>query len=123
MGTAPWRAIGQKLGQAYQLADDILDAVGNMDFAGKPVSQDVKHTRPNAVNEKSLADAVTKLDDLIESAIIQIPPCPGREKLVVLLIGVATRLCPPTLLPRESNLMATAEKLRDGAAPALQEAV
>lgn len=106
-GTEPsrWRAIGRKIGAAYQLADDILDAVGDAELAGKPVAQDIRNGHANAVNDRDLLSAVTVLDDTIESAIRSIPPCPRRENLAILLVGAATRLCPPTLIPRDSRLM------------------
>jgi len=103
--TSRWRAIGQKIGAAYQLADDILDAVGDAESAGKPVAQDARNGNPNAVNDRDLLSAVTELDDTIESAIRSIPSCPKRENLALLLVGAATRLCPPTLIPRDSGLM------------------
>jgi geranylgeranyl diphosphate synthase type II len=109
--TATWRGIGRKLGAAYQIADDILDAVGDTAYAGKPVEQDSRHARPNAVNRDNLLAAVTRLDDTIESAVVSIPPCPGRGVLVALLIGVAMRLCPPTMIPRRSGLMMSAAAL------------
>jgi geranylgeranyl diphosphate synthase type II len=101
----PWRQIGRKLGMAYQVADDILDAVGSSDIAGKPVSQDAGNAKPNAVNRSNITDAAMRLDDLIESAIETIPECPGRIELSALLVRVATRLCPIDLIPRESRLL------------------
>ena len=45
----PWRALGEKLGQAYQIADDLLDAVATPEETDKPVGRDSTLGRPNAV--------------------------------------------------------------------------
>ena len=42
----PWRALGDYLGEAYQVADDLLDACA--EEAGKPLGQDAQLGRPNA---------------------------------------------------------------------------
>ena len=36
----PWRAVGMWLGEAFQVADDILDATASREALGKPVGQD-----------------------------------------------------------------------------------
>jgi geranylgeranyl pyrophosphate synthase len=41
--------IGHKLGLAFQLADDLIDACGHQQEAGKPVQRDHVLGRPNAV--------------------------------------------------------------------------
>lgn len=43
-----WGDVGQCLGLAYQLADDLCDAVGAPSAAGKPVRRDAELGRPNA---------------------------------------------------------------------------
>ena len=45
---APWRALGEALGEAYQVADDIRDVMGQAETLGKPVGQDAQHGRPSA---------------------------------------------------------------------------
>jgi geranylgeranyl diphosphate synthase type II len=44
-----WGEVGHSLGLAYQLADDLCDAVGSAEAAGKPVRRDTSLGRPNAV--------------------------------------------------------------------------
>jgi geranylgeranyl pyrophosphate synthase len=43
-----WALVGQDLGLAYQLADDLYDVCGWPEVEGKPVRQDIAHGRPNA---------------------------------------------------------------------------
>ncbi|HMU38549.1 MAG TPA: polyprenyl synthetase family protein [Pseudomonadota bacterium] len=43
-----WGEVGHCLGLAYQLADDLCDAVSSPDIAGKPVRRDETLGRPNA---------------------------------------------------------------------------
>jgi geranylgeranyl diphosphate synthase type II len=43
-----WGEVGHCLGLAYQLADDLCDAVGSVEVAGKPVRRDETLGRPNA---------------------------------------------------------------------------
>ena len=43
-----WGEVGQCLGLAYQLADDLCDTVGSVEVAGKPVRRDETLGRPNA---------------------------------------------------------------------------
>ena len=46
---APWRELGERLGEAYQVADDIRDAAGDPDELGKPVGRDLELGRQSAV--------------------------------------------------------------------------
>ncbi|MBS0278782.1 MAG: polyprenyl synthetase family protein [Proteobacteria bacterium] len=95
---APWRSLGHRLGEAYQVADDLLDAVSTKDEGGKPVGQDVALGRPNAVAELGIAGAVERLEMLVESAISAIPSCPGENELRELVRMQAVRLAPKRLL-------------------------
>ncbi len=95
--TAPWRGIGDWLGKAYQIADDIRDAVADEDEVGKPVGQDVLHDRPNAVQAYGLEGAMTRLSDLVTAAAESVPDCVGAEDLRALVRLQATRLVPKKL--------------------------
>ena len=44
----PWRTLGEKLGEAYQVADDLRDVLCDADELGKPIGQDAARDRPNA---------------------------------------------------------------------------
>lgn len=91
---APWRALGDYLGEAYQVADDIKDAVADPDELGKPVGQDAAHARPNAVAALGLSGAVDRLRDLAGRAAASIPACPGAGELRALIEMESRRLLP-----------------------------
>ncbi|MCX8134171.1 MAG: polyprenyl synthetase family protein [Roseococcus sp.] len=92
-----WRAVGERLGEAYQVADDIADALAAEEEFGKPVGQDAAHGRPSAVRELGLQGAVARLHALAESAATAVPDCPGREQLGALIRQEARRLLPKSL--------------------------
>ncbi|MFN5489692.1 MAG: polyprenyl synthetase family protein, partial [Bradyrhizobium sp.] len=54
----PWRMVGEKLGEAYQVADDSRDAASDEDEIGKPVGRDLALGRPSAVIELGLDGAL-----------------------------------------------------------------
>jgi geranylgeranyl diphosphate synthase, type II len=93
----PWRALGDRLGEAYQVADDLRDQLLSSAELGKPAHQDDSHTRPNAALSLGPADALKRLKGLIEGAIMSIPDCPGADELVALIKSEATRLVPKDL--------------------------
>jgi geranylgeranyl diphosphate synthase type II len=92
-----WRAVGERLGEAYQVADDIGDALAAEEEFGKPVGQDAAHDRPNAVRELGLRGAVARLEALADSAAAAVPECRGREQLGALIRMEARRLLPKSL--------------------------
>jgi geranylgeranyl diphosphate synthase type II len=93
----PWRSLGEKLGEAYQAADDIRDAAGDSEEIGKPIGRDVLLGRPNVVLEFGLQGAVRRLEQLVGEAIAAIPPCPGAADLKSLIQLEAKRLLPKSL--------------------------
>ena len=94
----PWRALGYRLGEAYQVADDLLDAVSAPADCDKPVGQDAALHRPNAVAELGVAGALARLESLIGDAIASIPSCPGENELRELVRMQALRLAPKKLV-------------------------
>lgn len=93
----PWTAVGAKLGEAYQVADDLADAVGRAEDLGKPVGQDAAHARPNAVTALGVPGALARLESLLAEAIAAIPACPGDAALRDLVALQARRLTPRDL--------------------------
>lgn len=93
----PWRALGARLGAAYQVADDLADALGAAEEVGKPCGQDAAHARPSAVAQLGVGGAVARLQALIGEAVAAIPPCPGADDLRDLVLLQARRLAPKSL--------------------------
>jgi len=97
---APWRAVGEMIGEAYQVADDLLDATAATDEAGKPVGQDGAHQRPSAVTALGLRGAVQHLENLVSGAVQSIPSVAGADRLRLLVQHQAKRLVPKDLATR-----------------------
>ena len=93
----PWRALGERLGEAYQVADDLRDVVASSVDLGKPTGQDVAHGRPNAVHQLGLAAALQRLQDLVGAALAAIPACAGADALRAHIMAEAGRLVPREL--------------------------
>ncbi|WP_313778497.1 polyprenyl synthetase family protein [Thiorhodovibrio frisius] len=97
---APWHAFGEKLGLAYQVADDLRDVAVSEADMGKPMGQDQTHGRPSAVAELGLDGALGRLKKLVDAAVHGIPACPGRAKLAELVGSEMRRLLPAELVDR-----------------------
>lgn len=94
----PWRALGELIGEAYQVADDIRDVAGNPDEIGKPVGRDAALSRPSACRELGLRGAVARLNSLVEDAVASIPACPRAAELRALMRHEASRFLPEDIL-------------------------
>ena len=76
---APWRALGERLGEAYQVADDIRDVAGDPDEIGKPVGRDAALGPPErGVLTLGLDGAVARSSDLVARGGRRHPGLPGR---------------------------------------------
>ncbi|MEO0680019.1 MAG: polyprenyl synthetase family protein [Pseudomonadota bacterium] len=93
----PWRHLGDCLGEAYQVADDLRDALLDEQELGKPAGQDEIHARPSAVAEFGVRGAVKRLDALLKEAVMSVPECPGEAALKGLVLAQAQRLVPSGL--------------------------
>jgi len=96
----PWRDFGDRLGQAYQVADDIRDAAGSAEEIGKPVHQDQSLGRPSAVTRFGVFGAVSWLETLVAESMAAIPACDGAGDLRGLIASEAKRLVPKELSRR-----------------------
>jgi geranylgeranyl diphosphate synthase type II len=97
---APWRCLGDCLGEAYQVADDIRDVCSEAHEIGKPTGRDAALGRPSAVAQAGLAGAVARLERLVAGAIEAIPHCAGAPELRKLVLAEAERLRPRKLVRR-----------------------
>jgi len=89
-----WRALGEWLGEAYQVADDVRDVLADPALLGKPTGRDVALGRPSSASEQGLAGAIEHFDRLVACAIEAIPPCRGSAQLRALVRMEAERLVP-----------------------------
>jgi geranylgeranyl diphosphate synthase type II len=93
----PWRGLGEALGEAFQVADDIRDMAMTSDELGKPAGKDSALGRPNATHQLGLAGALARLDTLVRRAVSVIPACPGQIPLRSLILKEANSFLPAEL--------------------------
>ena len=98
-----WQALGERLGEAYQVADDIRDVVATTSELGKPSGRDQALGRPSIALQQGVPGAMLRLKSLVGEAIAAIPPCPMAAELRGLI-----RLEVQRLLPQEALLHAAA---------------
>lgn len=92
-----WYALADALGAAYQVADDLYDAMAKSDTMGKPTGQDAAHGRPNAVTELGVEGALKQLLALVDKAAGSVPECQGADMLRSMIQNEAKRLMPAEL--------------------------
>ena len=93
----PWEELGARIGEAFQVADDLKDALLTVEETGKPAGQDAAHGRPNAVALMGVQGAVRHLKDILGGAIASIPSCPGEAMLAGMVRAYAERMTPVDL--------------------------
>lgn len=96
----PWRVLGERLGEAYQVADDIGDVFSSAAALGKPTGRDHALGRPNAALTMGIDGAMRHLEALAAAAADSIPSCPGQAALRTLTLSEARRLLPRDLSQR-----------------------
>lgn len=90
----PWEELGARIGEAFQVADDLRDALCDEHALGKPAGQDDLHGRPNAVAALGVSGAIQRFDDILGGAIASIPACPGEAMLAQMVRAYADKLVP-----------------------------
>jgi geranylgeranyl diphosphate synthase type II len=96
----PWRALGEQLGQTYQVADDIRDVMLDASAMGKPGGQDVALDRPSSARELGLEGALAEFQRLVQATLLTVPVCPGASQFRQLIRREADRLVPQQLVAR-----------------------
>ena len=89
-----WLTLGEKIGEAFQVADDIHDAASDPEEMGKPGGRDVALDRPSAARELGLTAAVSRFKQLMSEAVDAIPDCPGAADLRQHMLAEAKRFLP-----------------------------
>jgi len=105
----PLRALGEALGEAYQVADDIRDVMGQAETLGKPVGQDAQHGRPSAAADLGLAGALAYFQKLMDAAVISVPACANRQAMQQLVRLESERLVPQSAYEQIQQHVAVAE--------------
>jgi geranylgeranyl diphosphate synthase type II len=93
----PWRALGEWLGEAYQVADDIRDVAADPQWLGKPIGRDAALGRPSAASAKGITGALRHFDRLVARAIEAVPACDGAARLRALVRMESERLVPKSM--------------------------
>jgi geranylgeranyl diphosphate synthase type II len=89
---AAYRLFGQRIGEAYQIADDILDVTGKPEELGKAVGRDVTLGRPNAANDLGVHGSQHLVEQLVRDALAAVPSCRHPEELEIWTRDTARKL-------------------------------
>ena len=92
-----WRALGECLGEAYQVADDIRDVIGQAQELGKPTGQDAQHGRPSMAHELGLGGAIEYFEKLIDRAVDSVPLVESGDTLRKIVRMESERLVPSSV--------------------------
>ncbi len=107
-GASPqgWCAFGLRLGEAYQVADDIRDAAADAQVMGKPAGRDAALGRPNMATAHGVAGALARYEALVDKVIDAVPPCHGAAALRTMVRMESERLLPKAWQGELSRLAA-----------------
>jgi geranylgeranyl diphosphate synthase type II len=101
-----WRGLGERLGEAYQVADDIRDVIASPEYLGKPIGRDIALGRPSVATDLGLDSAVRVFDRLVAAAADAIPDCRGAPMLRALVWAESERLVPKAMLAQPLRAVA-----------------
>ncbi len=94
----PWRLLGERLGEAYQVADDIRDVACSAAELGKPTGRDAALGRRSAVGDLGFRGALARFDNLVADAVAAIPTCRGSAQLQALIVSESRRFVPAEVM-------------------------
>ena len=81
----------ERIGLAFQVIDDILDATSTPEVLGKSVGGDADHHKNTFLSFSTVAEAEAYAESLTEEAVARLAPYPGAERLVALARYLAVR--------------------------------
>ena len=81
----------ERVGLAFQVIDDILDATSTPELLGKSVGGDADHHKNTFLTFSSIPDAEAFADTLTEQAVAMISPYEGTDRLTALAFYLAVR--------------------------------
>lgn len=99
---AQWAKVGELLGQAYQIADDIADTVGTSEALGKRLHMDTQLDRPNIVRRQGLDGATAAFRECMERIGDAVPAGPHKTSFMDWLHQT---LCKGVAGPGKASLM------------------
>jgi hypothetical protein len=118
-----WTELGARIGEAFQVADDLRDALYDEKTLGKPAHQDEINGRPNAVAQLGVKGAIRRLEDILSGAIASIPSCPGEAALCDMVRKTAERLTPWFRPSRRPDPLAVSDHPHAPAQPVGQDSM
>jgi geranylgeranyl diphosphate synthase, type II len=89
---AAFRAFGERIGEAYQVADDILDVASDPSVIGKPVGRDAALGRPNSARDLGVERSRELLEQLVREALDEMPARRQTEEIRAWAADTVTRL-------------------------------
>lgn len=90
----PWAAFGLRLGEAYQVFDDLRDTGDACELMDKPMGQDQALGRPNAALALGPERALERLQGLLTGARQILPECPRPRVIEQWIASFSARLLP-----------------------------
>jgi len=97
----PWFELGARIGEAFQVADDLRHALFDEERFGQPVGPAEVHNRPNAVHVLGVHGAIKRLKDILGGAIASIPSCPGEAAPAEMVRSYAEKVTPITAATKQ----------------------
>jgi len=89
-----WRRFGELIGEAFQVADDLKDALLSPAATGKDAAQDERNGRPSAVTTLGTDGAQTRLRNILRDALGLIDPGTQSLELRALVRLIANKVLP-----------------------------